>query len=105
MAERDRLLATVPRAEEMLTRAGRGNEPVSRLGTQLLALLDTHGADELDRAIAMALERGSHHPNTVRAILDERRSRQALPPLALTGRPAAPRGSSLADDDTEKETS
>ena len=102
MSQRDRLLSTVPRAEEMLTLAGRKNENVATLARTLLDLLDTHGADELDRAIDIA--RGSHHPNTVRHILENRRRQHALPPVSLAGRPAAPRGTGLSDYDTRKDT-
>ena len=83
MSQRDRLLTAVPRAEDMLARAGQHNENVGTIARTLLTLLDTHGADELDRAIAIALARRSHHPNTVRHLLETRRARRGLPQLSL----------------------
>ena len=82
-AIRDRLLRTVPRAEEMLTRAGYRNWNVATCARTLTTLLDTHGADELDRAIAAALERDACHPNTVRTIIEDRRRQQGRPAVSI----------------------
>lgn len=100
MSVRDRLLRAVPLAEEMLALAGSGGRNVSSCARMLAELLDTHGADGLDRAVAAALERGSCHPETVRAILEERRREQGLPPVSIAdgGRDVhgtTPRGTGL----------
>ena len=94
MSVRDRLLRSVPRAEEMLALAGCRNWNVATCARTLTDLLDTHGADELDRAVAIALERGSCHPNTVRRIVEARRSAQGLPAAGIAGGSGAatPRG-------------
>ena len=100
MSVRDRLLRAVPRAEGMLARAGSGGRNVSSCARMLAELLDAHGADETDRAVAAALERGSCHPETVRAIIEERRREQGLPPVSIadSGRDVhgtTPRGTGL----------
>ena len=100
MSVRDRLLRAVPRAEAMLARAGSDGRNVSSCVRMLAGLLDMHGADETDRAVAAALERGSCHPETVRAILEERRREQGLPPIGIAdaGRDVGgttPRGTGL----------
>ena len=100
MSVRDRLLRAVPRAEGMLARAGSGGRNVSSCARMLAELLDTHGADETDRAVAAALERGSCHPETVRAVLEERRRAQGLPPVSIADggrdvRGTTPRGTGL----------
>ena len=100
MSLRDRLLRAVPGAEEMLTRAGPADgasRPVPRMLTELP---DLHGADETGRAVAAALERGSCHPETVRAVPEERRRAQGLAPVGIadSGRdlhPTTPRGTDL----------
>ena len=100
MSVRDRLLRAVPRAEGMLARAGSGGRNVSSCARMLAELLDTHGADETGRAVAAALERGSCHPETVRAVLEERRRAQGLPPVSIADggrdvRGTTPRGTGL----------
>ena len=100
MSVRDRLLRAVPRAEGMLARAGSGGRNVSSCARMLAELLDAHGADETDRAVAAALERGSCHPETVRAIIEDRRRAQGLPPVSIAdgGRDVhgtTPRGTGL----------
>ena len=99
MGQRDRLLSAVPRAAEMLARAGQRNENVAAIARALLALLDVHGADELDRAIAIALERGSHHPNTARHLLETRRAERGLPPVGLADSGAGARAASVRGTD------
>ena len=100
MSVRDRLLRAVPQAEGMLARAGSDGRNVSSCARMLAELLDAHGADETDRAVAAALERGSCHPETVRAVLDERRREQGLPPVSIADggrdvRGTTPRGTGL----------
>ncbi len=98
MSVRDMLLRAVPRAEEMLTLAGCRKLNVATCARTLNRLLDSHGADELDRAIAAALERGSCHPNTVRSIIETRRRARGLPNVSITdsSRTTTPRGTDPA---------
>ena len=64
-----------------------------RLGAitrELLDLLKRYGADELQSAVEIALERGVPHPNAVRLALEQRReSRQFPPPVAVSLSPTA----------------
>lgn len=100
MSVRNRVLRAVPRTEEMLARAGSGGRNVASCARMLEDLLDAHGADALDRAVAAALERGSCHPETVHAIIEDHRREQGLPPVSIAddgrgGRGTTPRGTAL----------
>ena len=100
MSVRDRILRAVPRAEEMLACAGSGGRNVASCARMLEELLDAHGADETGRAVAAALERGSCHPETVRAVLEDRRREQGLPSVSIADdgsgvRGTTPRGTGL----------
>ncbi|MDE0031428.1 MAG: IS21 family transposase, partial [Deltaproteobacteria bacterium] len=80
MGMRDRLIRAVPRAQDLLAAAGARNDNVAMIAQTLTRRLDRHGADELDRAIGLALERGSPHSNTVIRILETGHgARQRLP--------------------------
>ncbi len=98
MSVRDLLLRAVPRAEEMLTGAGCEGHNVGTCARTLTRLLDTHGADELDRAIAIALERGSFHPNTVVKVIEDRRHAKGMPSVGIvdSSGTTTPRGTDLA---------
>lgn len=107
----DRLLRTVPRAEELLQALGRRQRHLATAVTRLLELLEAFGAEEMHVAVAEALEKGSPHPDTVRLILDRRRQqRQAKPPLPIQlpedprVRNLVVRPHSLADYDPEEES-
>ncbi len=106
MGVRDRLLRAVPRTEEMLALAGCRNWNVATCARTPADLLDTHGADELDRAIAAALERGSCHPNTVRCIIEDRRRTRGLPNVDIAdgSRTTTPRGTDLGAYDSPEAT-
>ena len=100
MSVRNRVLRAVPRTEEMLARAGSGGRNVASCARMLEDLLDAHGADGLDRAVAAALERGSCHPETVHAIIEDHRREQGLPPVSIAddgrgGCGTTPRGTAL----------
>jgi hypothetical protein len=56
-----------------------------------LRLLDEHGVQELDTAIAEALEAGSPHPETVRLVLDRKRHARGQPPPVPVALPEDPR--------------
>lgn len=64
-----------------------------RLGAVTRALLDLlarYGADELQSAVELAVERGVPHPNAVRLALEQRReARQRPPPVAVPLSPTA----------------
>lgn len=76
----DKLARSVPQSIELIRRgAERGYRP-SQLSVELLSLLDSYGADELEAAIAEALVQDVSHPNALRLILERRRDEQNRPP-------------------------
>lgn len=80
----DRLLRAVPRAESLLAELAKRQRHLATAVTQLLRLLDEHGAQQLDGAIEEALTAGSPHPDTVRLVLDRKRhARGQRPPLPI----------------------
>jgi hypothetical protein len=76
----DRLAKAVPQSRELLTLAAERDEPLGRISTALLSLLDRYGAIELEAGILEALQRGVPHPNAVRLALERRREARDLPP-------------------------
>jgi len=82
--DQDRLLETVPRAEELLVALAQRQRSLKTAVDRFLRLLDEHGREDMEAAVAEALDRGSPHPETVRLVLDRRqRSRQLEPPLPV----------------------
>lgn len=80
----DRLLRAVPQAEELLSELARRQRHLATAVAHLLRLLEAFGVEELQAAVAEALEKGSPHPETVRLVLDRRRqARHAKPPIAI----------------------
>jgi hypothetical protein len=80
----DRLYHAAPSSRDLLSvTAKRGGSPGS-ITAGLLCVLDRFGKEELELAIAEALEKGSPHLAAVRQILDRRlHERKALPPIAV----------------------
>ena len=80
----DRLLQAVPQAEELLSALAQRQRHLATAVARLLRLLEAFGVEEMQAAVAEALEKGSPHPETVRLILDRRRQqRRAQPPLPI----------------------
>ena len=80
----DRLTQSIPQSRELLTQAAERGEPLGRISTALLALLDRYGVTELQAAVQEALQRGVPHPNAVRLALERRReAREEPPPVAI----------------------
>ena len=109
---RDRLMRTVPQAEELLRQLARRQRRLKTAVSRLLELLAEVGVQELEEAIREALLKGSPHPETVRLILDRRRRERGLRPALPVKLPDDPAireltvtPHSLAEyDDTEEET-
>ncbi len=81
----DRLVQAAPSSRALLQQAAQRGTPLSPLTAQLVQLLDDYGAEELQHAIAEALNNQLPHPNAVRQVLERRREqRNRLPPLVLT---------------------
>lgn len=76
----DRLHQAVPQSRELLTLAAERGEPLGRISTTLLNLLDRYGVAELQAAVQEALQRGVPHPNAVRLALERQREARAEPP-------------------------
>jgi len=76
----DRLQQAVPQSREFLTLAAERGEPLGRISTTLLNLLDRYGVAELQAAVQEALQRGVPHPNAVRLALERRRDARNEPP-------------------------
>lgn len=87
----DRLLRAVPRAETLLEELAKRQRHLKTAVERLLRLLDEHGAQELEAAIAEALEAGSPHPETVRLVLDRKRHARGQPPALPIALPDDPR--------------
>ncbi|MEE9156689.1 MAG: IS21 family transposase [Gemmatimonadota bacterium] len=87
----DRLLRAVPRAEELLRSLAKRQRHLSSAVRRLLELLAEVGVKELDEAIAEVLDRGTHHPEAVRLVLDRRRHERGQKPALPVKLPADPR--------------
>jgi hypothetical protein len=110
----DRLLRAVPRAEELLRSLAKRQRHLSSAVRRLLELLAEVGVEELDQAIAEVLDRGTHHPEAVRLVLDRRRHERGQKPALPVKLPDDPRilnlhvtphslGDYDPDDDTKEE--
>jgi hypothetical protein len=80
----DRLAKSVPSCKIFLTEAAARGYYLRSIIKELLQLLDSYGAIELEAAISEALKREVPHPNAVRLSLEKRReARHQLPPVSL----------------------
>jgi transposase len=87
----DRLQHALPRSTQLLVAAAEHGRNLGSVTAQLIRLLDAYGPDELDAAIAEALERGVPHPQAVRQCLERRRQEKGLPPPVALRLPDDPR--------------
>jgi hypothetical protein len=86
----DRLTQAIPASRVLLAQAAERGPRRGAITREVLELLERYGADELQAAVEVALERGVPHPNAVRLALEQRReARQRPPPLAVSLSPAA----------------
>jgi transposase len=76
----DRLTKSVRSGREFLREVGNRHGNLGRTVQQLLELLDTHSATDLQAALIGALEHNTVHIGAVRQILDQIRSNRGLPP-------------------------
>ena len=80
----DRLHHTAPSAQALFLRAAARGAPMGVLTRGLLALLDSHGADALEAAIAAALAQDAAHLGAVRHFIDAHaHARGQRPPIAV----------------------
>ena len=76
------LINAAPSAQEMLNQIAKRSLPLGRVTKDLVELLNTHGAAELEAAIREALENNAPHAQAVRQVL-ERDHHNARTPVAL----------------------
>ena len=80
----DRLIQTIPQAQDLLIKAAERGHRLGTLVAHLLELLADHGAHELSSAITEALAQEAPHLSGIRLILQRRREASNAPPaLAL----------------------
>ena len=80
----DRLHHAAPSAQALFLRAAARGAPMGVLTRGLLALLDSHGAEALQAAIAAALAEDTAHLGAVRHFIDAHASaRGQRPPIAI----------------------
>jgi transposase len=77
---RDRLRIVCPHADAFIEALSRRDAAMSAETRRLEALLDQYGADELDRALTDALQRGAISSAAVRYVLDQRARQRGQPP-------------------------
>jgi transposase len=107
----DRLTRLVPQTQDLLTALAQRQRHLATAVQRLVFLLDTYGTEEMQHAVAEALEKGSPHPETVRLILERRAHRRGTRPVLPIPLPDDPRirdlvvqPHRLADYDPEEET-
>jgi transposase len=76
----NRLQQVVPRSRSFLMLMAERGENLGATTNGLLRLLDSYGADELERALVEAIESESMRLSSVRQVLERRRHQRDLPP-------------------------
>jgi len=87
---RSRLIATVPRVDELMAELADRNEPLAAQTRALNRLLDEHGAEALRRAVDQAIERQTPRAASVAHLLAVDQRESARPPnftVTLPDRP------------------
>jgi len=81
----DRLFNAVPFAEKLLKMLANKGEPLSRSIKAFIILLNEYNAEKLEKAMKVAFDAFSPHPNSVRIILEQWRSSEGkAPPIAVS---------------------
>lgn len=80
----DRLAHAAPSSRALLQQAAQRGNRLTTVVSLLLEMLGDYGAEELECAIAEALQQQVPHPNAVRQVLERRRElRNQPPPIAV----------------------
>ncbi|MDI7268502.1 MAG: IS21 family transposase [Myxococcota bacterium] len=87
----DRLQHAAPHCRALLCALAERGANMGGCVARLLRLLDQHGAQELDLAVAEALDQGAPHLHGVQQILERRRHEQDKPPPIPVHLPDDPR--------------
>jgi transposase len=92
----DRLRHAAPSAKALFLRAAERGAHLGVLTRGLLALLDSHGAQALEAAIAAALEQDAAHLGAVRHFIDQHAHARGQPPPIAVLLPKDPRVRALS---------
>lgn len=92
----DRLAHSVPVSVELIRQGSERDYRPSTMSRELLKLLDSYGASELEIAINEALARQVPHPNAVRLALERRREQRNRPPPLTVPLPAKARAQNIS---------
>jgi len=76
----DRLIKSCPSANKLLKEAGVRQYSLKSVTSELLLMLNSYGAEELELAMQETLRREVSHPSAVRLHLEKRREEKDLPP-------------------------
>jgi hypothetical protein len=87
----DRLHHALPSAARLFEEIAQRDGNLGGTTTGLLHLLDRYGAETLERALALALERGTPHLAAIRQVLDQEQARRGRPPPIAAQLPEDPR--------------
>ncbi len=87
----DRLYHAAPSSEALLVALAERGGNLGAMTSALLSLLDTHGAEALERAVAEAVAAGVLHKAGVRQVLDRHAQARQLPPPVAVRLPDDPR--------------
>ena len=92
----DRLVRSAPSVEPLLVELGRRGENLGSITARFMRLLDTHGAERLERAAKEAASRGAPHAGSVGLILERERLEEGREPRMAVDLPDDPRVRNLA---------
>lgn len=87
----DRLARAAPGARTLLAQLAERGKNLGNAVVRLLALLDAHGAEALEEAVAEVLAGQAPHVHAVRQVLERERRRANLPPARPLPLPDDPR--------------
>lgn len=78
---RSRLTSVLPSANRLLERVAARDGHLGGTTSRLLRILDREGADEVEAAIQIALERGAASAEAIAAVIEQRRRRRNAMPI------------------------
>jgi len=87
----NRLVHAAPTVASLLEELARRGENLGSLVNRFMQLLDTYGAERLERAAREALEKGAPHPRSVRLVLERERIEEGRAPIMPVDLPDDPR--------------
>lgn len=86
-----RLGHAAPSTTKLLERLAERGKNLGNATARLLALLDLHGAQALEKAVREVLERNAPHVHGVQQVLERERAARGQPPVVLVQLPDDPR--------------